>query len=182
VKRTLWLIVSCILLITITACNSTNEELNNIEVKANQQILPSILTKSNDNKQEIANLGSLDSFNTLIKQTNKELPYIKLGESITITFNQLNNITMPPDSYELTGYILDQDGHVKYKQEEELTSHIKFNKTQASFPLSENMLAYASSNSKDYEPGATIRGFKLSSTWGDQVYDVFFVLHTDVKP
>ncbi|MNI76166.1 hypothetical protein D3C73_1323770 [compost metagenome] len=81
--------------------------------------------------------------------------------------------------YELTDYILTEDGAYKYRLPEQQPSVIEFSGGQGVFTLEANLAAYLSSNTKDYEPGATIRGFKLMGPAGGETREYYFVLRTD---
>ena len=43
------------------------------------------------------------------------------------------------------------------------------------------MAAMLSSNSKDYEPENTIRGFKLICSWGDNECEYGFIITSDAR-
>lgn len=104
------------------------------------------------------------------------IPYVKLGEVIQIEFSNT-----APDSYKLTDYILRDDGTFKYKKEIAEPVNVEFEDKTATFRLDSNMAAFLSSNSKDYESGATIRGFRLTGEWLDQTKEITFVVRTDAK-
>jgi len=102
-----------------------------------------------------------------------ELPYINLGETISIEFDG-----KAPDSAVLTDHILNADGAEKYNITPE-TVDIKWNKDKCSFVLDRNWATSLSSNSADYEPGATIRGFRLICKWGENKCEYTFIIRSD---
>ncbi|REK75975.1 hypothetical protein [Paenibacillus paeoniae] len=108
----------------------------------------------------------------------EEIPYLKLGAAITIQLNK--NIS---GSYELKDVLLKEDGALKYITqpfiEQSHDTVIDFDKGVGSFILTENAYAYLSSQSKDYEPGATIRGFQLYLHDKDET--IAFVIRTDAS-
>jgi hypothetical protein len=93
----------------------------------------------------------------------------------------MSSLETAPDSYKLTDYILRDDGSFKYKKEIAELVNVEFEDKTATFKLDSNMAAFLSSNSKDYEAGATIRGFRLTGEWLDQTKEIMFVVRTDAK-
>ncbi|WP_334072557.1 MULTISPECIES: hypothetical protein [Paenibacillus] len=181
-KKTMLLALGLTLLIAITACDNDNNsakavaDSGTIEVKANNQdISPVIISKT----VEKPDYGNLDSFQSILENKAANLPYVKLGETIQVKFLDQ---TVEPDSYELIDYVLTEEGRMKYEKTEPLKPEVEFDKGTASFILKENMQAYASSNSKDYEHGAVLRGFRLLCKWNNGTREVAFVIRTDAIP
>jgi len=110
--------------------------------------------------------------------SHSEIPYVQLGDSITITANQ--DLT---GSYEVSDVLLKKDGALKYSTQHSVepshVTNIQFEEGVGSFVLTENMYAYLSSQSADYEPGATIRGFKLYLEETEE--SLIFVIRTDAR-
>lgn len=108
--------------------------------------------------------------------SHAEIPYVPIGGTITITANQ--DLT---GSYEIRDVLLKKDGSLKYSTQHSIEpshiTNIQFDEGVGSFVLRENMYAYLSSQSADYEPGATIRGFQLYL--GDTEESIIFVIRTD---
>ncbi|MFF2887095.1 hypothetical protein [Paenibacillus sp. NPDC057967] len=105
-----------------------------------------------------------------------KIPYVKLGDKMTIEANRDLS-----GSYEIRDVLLKKDGTLKYKTQQNIepspVTEIQFDQGVGSFVLTENMHAYLSSQSADYEPGATIRGFKLYLK--DTEETLIFVIQTD---
>lgn len=118
-----------------------------------------------------------DTFRYYMKRTFPEdLPYVLLGREIEIKF--LGNV---PDTVELADYILMEDGNIKYNLPPSTTTPtpLTFKHKKASFILSENFAAFFSSQSADYEPGATIRGFRIYCKDGKNNWEYGFIIRTD---
>lgn len=116
-----------------------------------------------------------DTFYTIMKEgSDIEVPYAHLGETIEIVFKGA-----APDKYELRDYILREDGFVKYTEKEVVKIPIELVNGKASFELDMNWAALLSSNSKDYEPGGVLRGFRLICSWGENECEYGFVIRTD---
>ncbi|MBE9917791.1 hypothetical protein G8C92_27705 [Paenibacillus donghaensis] len=178
-KRIMLLALGLTLLITVTACGDDNNSAkavtgtSPIEVKANNQDIHTVMISKTVEKPDY---GNMDSFQSILKNNAADLPYVKLGEKIQVKFHDQTN---EPDSYELIDYVLTEEGKMKYAGAELIRPEMEFDKGTASFILKENMLAYASSDSKDYEPGAVLRGFRLLCKWNNDTQEVTFVIRTD---
>lgn len=115
-----------------------------------------------------------DTFQAIMKDRRKtDLPYIQQGKEFVIEFNGT-----VPDSAELQDHILDAEGNVKYTQREIRTYPIEFKNKRGSFVLSSHPAAFLSSNSSDYEPGASVRGFRLLCRWGENECEYAFIIRT----
>lgn len=115
-------------------------------------------------------------FEAIVKESGGRLPYVALGEKIAVHLNEASN-----DACELTDYILNEDGSVKYPKAVVPAVSVIFVEGDGAFELSPNMAAHLSSNSKDYEPGAVIRGFKLACKSGERLREYDFILRTDTQ-
>jgi hypothetical protein len=170
------------LLIIITACGDDNNSAkavagsSPIEVKANNQDINTVMISKTVEKPDY---GNMDSFQSILKNNAANLPYVKLGETIQVKFHDQ---TTGQDSYELIDYVLTEEGKMKYVGSEPIRPKMEFDNGTASFVLKENMLAYASSDSKDYKPGAVLRGFRLLCKWNNDTQEVAFVIRTDAIP
>ncbi len=116
-----------------------------------------------------------DIFESIIKNTDQVLPYVKLGEEIKISI-----AGETPDACELYDYILNDAGSLKYENQTNRTM-ISFIDGQATFILKQNLWANLSSNSDDYEQGETIRGFKLVCSWANEEQEFAFIIRTDAN-
>ncbi|WP_315794081.1 hypothetical protein [Paenibacillus sp. BIC5C1] len=179
--RSLMFFVVCLTICTvITACggdekitNNSVAKLGEIEIKANnKEITPTVISIAGD-KQDYWNM---DSFQSILKNSDSVVPYVKIGETISIKFD---NQKSAPDSYELLDYVLTEKGELKYKQPDLTKLTMEFNSGTGSFTLPVNELTFASSNSEDYEPGAVLRGFRLLCKWKDTTQEISFIIKTD---
>jgi hypothetical protein len=126
--------------------------------------------------------SSGDNF-TFIMQDNSlsDLPRVALGETISIEFDG-----KAPDSVKLTDHVLASDGTHTFTVEKangthtfavESTIDIAFSKGKGSFTLGKNWTAALGSS--DDMPDASIRGFRLVCTWGDNECEYAFIIRSD---
>jgi hypothetical protein len=171
------LLLSLVILFSLSACQEESKPeaegpIDEITVTAGAQALQPLVQSRTAEAVDYNDTGLFQA----ITQDAASLPYVKLGEDVEIRFQG-----KAPDSYELTDSVLKQDGTEKYwKPSPDIISLSHKNNT-ASFQLKENTMAFMSSQSKDYEPGATIRGFRLVCRWEDQIQEYAFVLRTDAN-
>ncbi len=140
-------------------------------VRADETVLPSTVGL---NKWEGAMIKRGDTLVNLAKEW-PELPYVKPGTEIVFTIDG-----PAPDSMVLRDYVLNEDGTEKYwvdAPQNEVA--FAFENGAGSFALRGNFLSLLSSNSEDYEPGRSIRGFKLTCAWGENECEYAFILRTD---
>gem|GEM_PF-1623387 len=103
------------------------------------------------------------------------LPYVRNGENITITFDGAipNNVT-------LTEYILREDGREKYNSSgKEYEIRFSGMNRRSSFVVEPNFATALSSNSNDYLPGNTIKGYRLVASWGANECEYGFIIRGD---
>lgn len=164
----------------------SSENSSKAENKVKLEAPPKILITSGDKKipyavslikwKDTISNGQ-DSFQSIMKKSsNIKIPYLKLGTTIRIVVQKKF-----PNKITLKDYILKQDGVPKYTDREVKEIPIKFIKGKGTFKLGVNWAAMLSSNSKDYEPGNTIRGFKLTCSWGDNKCEYGFIVRTDAR-
>lgn len=116
-----------------------------------------------------------DNFKVIMRNAFESLPYIKLGSEISIEFDE----KMLPDTIELYDYVLDRNGNAKYTSREVMKRLFNLENGKGSFILDRHFAAMLSSHSKDYEPGASIRGFKLIARWGKNECEYAFIIRSD---
>lgn len=179
-RKVYLLILSSFMMIIFSACNHMNDK--------DSKSIPEITLKvGNENIRFAMKSRTLDTvdfedtslFQSIMNDPKITIPYAKLGDTVHISFNR------EPKSYELKESILTTDGVFKYKSEpvHQQPVDIEFNPNSATFTLNENIYSLLSSNTSDYEPGGTIRGFRLVSKWEDQTQEYVFVIKTDAyKP
>lgn len=113
-----------------------------------------------------------DIFQTIVY--GNELPYFRKNEVFHIALDGA-----VPDSVVLYDDVLNEDGSLRYTRRETQIMPFELIENKGSFTLGTNPAALLSSNSADYEPGATIRGFRLKCTWGKNVCEYAFIIRTD---
>ena len=118
-----------------------------------------------------------DAFRALAKG-GIEPKRIPLGTTITMRIDGPQ-----PDNCRLTDYILTEDGEIKYQSDVESEPiPLAYDEEMYSFDLPVNMSAMFSSNTGDYMPGRTIRGFSVQCKWGETAHEYAFLLRTDAHP
>ncbi|WP_405168448.1 hypothetical protein [Paenibacillus sp. FSL H3-0286] len=175
-KRIYIAVLSFVLLLVLTICDReevSSTAMPEITIHMDGKVIQS-QTLSREVGIELDDESAL--FQAQMKDSAASIPYVKLGETIHIDFDD-----KAPDTYEVKDYILDDEGRLKYDERMAKPLNIEFADRKATFKLESNLAAFLSSNSKDYEPGATIRGFHLTGKWADQTKDILFVVRTDAK-
>jgi len=104
-----------------------------------------------------------------------DLPYIKNGETVTIVFD-----SSIPDSVALTEHLLRENGDGKYNiAGMEYEVMLQASDSRASFTIEPNWATALSSDSGDYAPGGTIKGYRLVCSWGDNECEYGFIVRGD---
>jgi hypothetical protein len=164
------------ILFVIAACTNENENntksLSEIAVKAGETEIQYVVKS-----QDTGSVGSKESvsFESAMSKVDAAVPYVELGETIHIEMKDKKS-----NAYELLDYILKEDGTLKYKPLPTNTKTIEFDKGKGSFVLNENIWTSLSSQFNDYEPGATIRGFRLINK-EDKTKEYTFIVRTDAN-
>ncbi|MGN7454080.1 hypothetical protein ACTHPH_04575 [Paenibacillus pasadenensis] len=152
------------------------------EKTLDSQVKGTIVIKNNENilRYLSSNTKSFDyeniySLKELMKQDKENIPYIKIGEMITIEFKEEN-----PDSLILFDDILNQDGTLKYRGSQK-TIELQKKGELYRIPILEHFATNLSSNISDYNQGSTFRGFRVIGKWGGEQREIAFVIRTDPK-
>ena len=125
-----------------------------------------------------------DNFQSLMDgKTIEDLEYVKDGEQVSFKL-----AGVAPDKMTLTEYLLVENGNEKYNlvcMEYDLhynAFNARFNPFGPSgfmFTVKPNVATVLSSSSEDYEPGNTIKGYRLVCTWGDNECEYSFIIRGD---
>ncbi len=102
-----------------------------------------------------------DTFKVFASE-NEELLYVPMGERIVMEFPG-----KAPDAVKLQDYVMDRDGNVRLADGEVNAVDIQLLGNKVEFDLTKN-----------YEPGASIRGFRLTCSWGKDECEYAFMLRT----
>ncbi|MBY3618321.1 hypothetical protein HGO21_02035 [Acinetobacter sp. CUI P1] len=175
-RKVYLLTLSLVLLFIFLACDqeeASDTVIKEVTVTSKGRAIHSVVKplEKNTNSEE----GN-SFFQSFMAKPDVTIPYVKPGEIIEIKFS-----STAPDNYKLTDHILKKDGSIKYIKETAELINVELADKTATFQLDSNMTAFLSSNSKDYELGATIRGFRLTGDWLDQTKEITFVIRTDAK-
>ena len=104
-----------------------------------------------------------------------DLPHLADGATITVDFQG-----DPPDAFRMTEHIINPDGLPKYTTgSADRSVDIVFTHGVGTFTLMPNWATAVSSDSADYAPGATLKGFRLVANWGTDECEYAFVIRGD---
>lgn len=166
-----------LLIIVISACSNqkAGDKLSDpsaITVNAGETDLTGALKKNEG--VELAGKDDSTLFESILADKNSTIPYVKMGERITVDFGDL-----PSDRYVLYDYVLDEDGTIKYTSLATETVSLEVSNNVGTFQLNRSLSSHFSSNSKDYEAGNLLRGFLLTTASGEQQQEYAFVIRSD---
>jgi hypothetical protein len=167
-------VAACFLvsLLLLSGCANKAEGPPEITVKAGSAVIPSTVGV---NKWNGGVVDREDSFIALMKnKALEDLPYIKIGETFSIEIKGNS-----PDSAVLKDYVLNANGGKKFSEETIAEIPVEFKNEKSEFVLEKNMASMLSSNSEDYKPGNSIRGFSLTCTWGNNECEYAFIIRSD---
>lgn len=138
---------------------------------------PSQISISIDNQAvDYINSDAVESpFLTIMSEdSNIEVPYIKLGEIVVIDFGDAS-----PDTIEIYDNLIDKYGNNRYTYREIKEIPVELENGKCSFELKIHGASLLSSNSDDYQPGNTYRGFRIVCSWGESEREYSFVIRSD---
>ena len=174
------IIITVILVTVLTVCLATNkigipDEPPKITVKSDSSEIFYVVGK---NKWNGAVYDREDNFIVLKERIfNRNMPYIKNGAKITISFD-----SSKPDNTILSEIILDEHGNAKWRTDEHVKTYevgfAPFGRT-GTFTIEPNYATALSSDSADYEAGNTIKGYKMICSWGKNECEYAFVILGD---
>ncbi|MEK4509024.1 hypothetical protein [Paenibacillus sp. FSL K6-2524] len=169
------LVLSSLLVVFITllsGCNNKLEEPPEIVITTGDTEIEYVVGLNQWNGAKYDREGT---FQTIMREKSaSELPYIKKNAEFHIEFKGA-----APDSIEMLDYVLDASGDIKYTEKEIKVVPFELENKKGSFVLDTNLATGLSSNSADYEPGASIRGFQLNCTWGENESEYAFIIRSD---
>jgi hypothetical protein len=106
----------------------------------------------------------------------EDIPYIALNGKIIIEAENFKT-----EELTVSDYILRSDGTFRYGDRATNTSVVPVKKGRAALSLSANPAASLSSNSSDYLPGKTVRGFIIQTDIEGSSFTFAFILRTDAR-
>lgn len=167
-------ILICIALFTFAACKAEDTKLSTlpeitVETSGGGSVAP-IKSRVIDD----IDYTDTELFQAILQEIDQPIPYIKLGETIQIAFADKDM-----DLFEMRDALLREDGTLKYTEPTQNVVSVQFNDGKGSFTLDTHMATFLSSHTKDYEPGATIRGFRLICDWEGKKVEYVFAVRTD---
>lgn len=170
--KKIYFIIIIILIINLAGCKNSDEP-PNIRITSGDYTIESVVGLNYWNGGVY---DRLDNFKFWIDQYgDSNIKYIKIGEEIKIKFDKPF-----PDELILKDYILNEDGSKKYKNLKVEDLGFELVDGDVSFILEANDSAIFSSNSKDYEDGAVIRGFEIILTYDNgNECEYGFIIKTD---
>lgn len=119
---------------------------------------------------------NINEFTEIMDKLDKnDLVYVADKKEISIKFNE-----EIPEDIHLSEYIIDENGNYKYSSDTAAKSiDVSMNGNEASFTLEPNIATLLSSNSNDYEKGATLKGYRMICEWKDGESEYLFVIKSD---
>ena len=180
VLKRIVIIIAIALVMVLTACLATNKvsvpnEPPEITIKSGSTEIFYVVGKN------IWNGAVYDREDTFIAQKerifNRDMPYIKNGAKITISFGKNK-----PDSIVLSEIILDEHGNAKWRTDEHVkTYEVDFPPfgSTGTFTIEPNYATTLSSHSADHEAGNTIKGYRMICSWGKNECEYAFVILGD---
>lgn len=161
-KRILLIYLVVFATFTSTGCSFKNnkpQEPPEIIITIDNQTINYVVGK---NKWNGAVYDREDTFKTILKGDSKMVvPYIKLGKEFNFEFKQ-----NPPETIEIYDYVLNENGDNRYPDKRTIVHiPVKLKAGKCSFEFNEHPASFLSSDSEDYKPGRTLRGFKVICRW-----------------
>ncbi len=169
------LIMILIIVLLVSGCQdgSTDESQDsnsNVVIESNGETTDYLLYNTNSVEDD-------HPFRILMKDKRlSDIKYLEMDDLVEITFTK-----HLPSQVVLHDSILTENGEMKYESTILKEETLDVIDGKAIYRMNENLAALLSSNSKDYEPGATIRGYQLDCTYNDSVYSYYFVLRSDAS-
>ncbi|MDD4658004.1 MAG: hypothetical protein PHW26_03050 [Eubacteriales bacterium] len=164
-KGILAVIFFFLLIAVATACNHEGDN-SDVTARSGNQDIP--VLEENEHS-----FGPLVSGKEL-----EEIPYIQLGSDVTITFG---GPVLSAVQFDIEDILLNMDGSPKYRKGLSASIDLVHHGNTVSFKLPTNPNAFLSSNSEDYLPGRTLRGFRLTFERDHQAFSYLLVLRTDAE-
>lgn len=159
-----------LILITLIACTTHPIAPPEILVTSEGQAVDTITNPTQWISGDTTEIGDFTLF--FSDASDLDVLYLKLDVEIEIEFPEGQ-----PDSYNMTDRFIREDGNYKYDDKVTQIVDIEFVDDVGLFILDRNLSF--SSHFKDYEPEATLRGFRLTCHFGDNVCEYLFVIRTD---
>lgn len=159
-------------ILLLSACNGKKTEEPHLRIMAEGQEIQGIYygNQHNQTREEIEKRLEKAMEGTSIK----ELPYIALGKKITIETENFQT-----EEFSVFDYILTKTGKIRYDEKVVHTSVVQVNNGKATITLVPNFAVNLSSNSEDYEPGKTTRGFVIRANIEGSSFAFAFILRAD---
>lgn len=151
-----------LLAVSSTACNHGTDL--DVTARSGNQDIPVL----EENEQSFAPLVS--------SKEMEEIPYIQLGSDVTVTFGG-----PVPSAVQFEDVLLNMDGSPKYRTEPITDVNHVHQGSRISFKLYTHPGVFLSSDSEDYLPGRTLRGFRLAFELDSQEFSYLLVLRTDAE-
>jgi hypothetical protein len=144
-----------------------------VRIQSNREQIDWILGK---NRWEGETTNQNVTFKTILAETSVEkLPHVKNGRIVVIRFRGNT-----PESVTLTEYILKEDGEERFNiPGMEYTVTLDQVHNRAAFTITTNWATALSSNSADYLPGNTLKGYRLECAWGQNSCEYLFIIRGD---
>lgn len=173
----LFFFATLLIIITSIFILNNNDQIPTLNVSLNENTNFNVKGHSNlEYEKQDLNEVFYDFLNNDKYVSNLDYP-LSIGDSITLSF--MNDLT--PDNYELKEFIISYKGVLRDNTEaKEL--EVKDISGKATFTLDMNFYNHISSDSRYYTKDGYNRGYVLSCTFDDTIYNYYFVLKTKISP
>ena len=157
----------------IPLMNNIPKEIPNISISIGEQDIPYV---SGPNVWNRKAYDRKDLFKTILdKSSASEIPYIRLDKIAKVDFGE-----NPPEKIEILDSLINEFGDLRFAEKVSIVSIIpKINGGEYSFELNKTIASALSSDIFSYQPGNTLRGYRLLCSWGKNKCEYAFVIKTD---
>lgn len=164
-KSIMGILVVGILVITLGVVFLGNESISVVTAKGVEVSFAS---------REVADIEHDDVSSFIELCTSKDIPYVDLDTKV-----EFRHDGKKVKNAKLYEYILKENGERKYNKSIYKPLEFTESNDKIFIPVGQNFMTGLSSNTDDYKPGNTFRGFRLVFNDGSKNQEYCFVLRTD---
>lgn len=167
------IIVIAVIWVLIPQMSNIPKEIPNISISIGDHNVPYV---SNPNVWNRKAYDRKDLFKTILdKSSDTEIPYIRLDKIVKVDFGK-----NPPEKIEILDSLINEFGNLRFAEKVSIISIIpNINGGEYSFELKKTMASALSSDTFSYQPGNTLRGYRILCSWGNNKCEYAFVIKTD---
>lgn len=171
-KMVIILFILCLNVFSVVGCSS-KQKAPELTISVKGKEIPYTVEKLEDNE-----VDREDTEEQLTKNLieNEEIPYIKIGEIITIQFGKKY-----PDQIVVKDCLLNKDGTRKYSENLTRETQLELKEDTLQYELTPHIATGLSSDRNDYLDGNVVRGVSFVYDRDGEEYEYTFVIKTDAK-